>query len=80
MLHSTASGLLIQSDRLPTSLLSQYVNTAWVIPDILQSPVLALVTTRLKYMMEHECERWGVSGYVGAGRDGGAEQKYGALD
>lgn len=31
-------------------------------------------------MMEQECERRGVSRYVGAGRDGGAEQEYGALD
>lgn len=28
-----------------------------VIPDILQRSMLALVTTRLKYMAEHECER-----------------------
>ena len=61
-------------------MVSQCVNTAWVIPDILQSSMLALVTTRLKYIMEQECERRGVSGYVGAGRDGGAEQEYGALD
>lgn len=31
----------------------------WVIPDILQNSMPALVTTRLKYMAEHECERRG---------------------
>lgn len=59
MLQSTASGLLIQPDRLPTSWLSQCVNSAWVIPKILQSSMLALVTTRLKYIAEHECVRRG---------------------
>lgn len=59
MLQSTASGLLIQPDRLPTSWLSQCVNSAWVIPNILQSIMLALVTTRLKYIAEHECVRRG---------------------
>lgn len=59
MLQSTASGFLIQPVRLPTSWLSQCVNSTWVIPDILQGSMLALVTTRLKYMAEHECERRG---------------------
>ena len=59
MLQSTAPGLLIQPDRLPISWLSQCVNSAWVIPDILQSFMLTLVTTRLKYMAEHECVRRG---------------------
>ena len=59
MLQSTASGLLIQPDRLPTSWLSQCVYSAWVIPNTLQSSMLALVTTRLKYIAEHECERRG---------------------
>lgn len=59
MLQSTASGLLIQPDRLPTSWLSQCVNSALVIPDIFQSSMIALVTARLKYMAEHECERRG---------------------
>lgn len=59
MLQSTASGLLIQPDRLLTSWFSQCVNSAWVIPDILQSSMLTLVTTRLKYMAEHEYERRG---------------------
>ena len=59
VLQSTAPGLLIQPDRLPISWLSQCVNSAWVIPDILQSFMLTLVTTRLKYMAEHECVRRG---------------------
>lgn len=59
VLQSTAPGLLIQPDRLPISWLSQCVNSAWVIPDILQSSMLTLVTTRLKYMAEHECVRRG---------------------
>lgn len=59
MLQSTASGLLIQPDRLPTSRLSQCVNSAWVIPNNLQSSMLALVTTRLKYIADHECVRRG---------------------
>lgn len=59
MLQSTASGLLIQPDRLPTSWLSQCVNSAWVIPNILQSFMIALATTRLKYIAEHECVRRG---------------------
>lgn len=59
VLQLTASGLLIQPDRLPTSWLSQCVNSAWVIPNILQSIMLALVTTRLKYIAEHECVRRG---------------------
>lgn len=59
MLQSTASVLLIQPDRLPTSWLSQCVNPMWVIPNILHSSMLALVTTRLKYIAEHECVRRG---------------------
>lgn len=59
MLQSTASVLLIQPDRLPTSWLSQCVNPVWVIPNILHSSMLALVTTRLKYIAEHECVRRG---------------------
>ena len=59
MLQSTASGLLIQPDRLPTSWLSQCINSAWVIPNNLQSSMLALVTTRLKYIANHECVRRG---------------------
>ena len=60
VLQSSASDLLIQPDRLPKSRLSLCVNSAWVVSDILQSSALALVTTRLMYMAEHECERRGI--------------------